>query len=251
MKAEVVASYQENVFNVRGQSLLPQSPRRSKPLPPKKWTPTKKRGRPPGAKNKVADPNQSNFVRDPFTSSNKDVAVDVDVDTDDSLDPDFLSALPNDVSAELIAEHARKEKPLEGHVGGLALAAPKKWQPVPLESMVQQELKLPPREPKPTFTTQKLSSLAELRETLSAWQEEFRVEGPHPDDVGAMERYLRRVVLDERDLGKVQGVVRWLGWLVEDGDDNEGMRAWREALEGIKEKVQDAVKERGLGRLDL
>jgi DNA repair protein REV1 len=35
------------------------------------------------------------------------------------------------------------------------------------------------------------------------------------------------------------------------GDDNAGTRSWGEALEGMKGKVQEAVKERGLGRLEL
>jgi len=63
---------------------------------------------------------------------------------------------------------------------------------------------------------------------------------------------LRRVVLDERDMSKVVSLVRWLSWLIEESDDdNKGTRAWTTALEGIKEKVQAAVEERGLGMLDL
>jgi DNA repair protein REV1 len=195
MKAEILASYKSNRSNARGQSLLPQSPRKSKPLPPKKWTPTKKRGRPPGSKNK-ADPSQSNFVRDPFKPAPKAIAVEVDVDSEDDLDPEFLSALPDDMRAELIAEHALRQKLPKGRVGELSLAAPRKRKPIPLEPIGQRKLKLPPREPRPSFTTQGLSTLPELRETLSAWFEEFRQEGPHPDDVAAMERYLKRVVLD-------------------------------------------------------
>ncbi|KAG0651053.1 Rev1 terminal deoxycytidyl transferase [Hyphodiscus hymeniophilus] len=250
MKAEVLASYKSNGPNARGQSLLPQSPRKSKPLPPKKWTPTKKRGRPPGSKNRLTDPSQSNFIRDPFKSAPKPITVEAEDDSDDGLDPDFLSALPEDMRAELVAEHMRKQK-AKGVVAELSLAAPKKRKPIPLEPMGQRRLKLPPREPRPTFTTQGLSTLPQLRETLSAWFEEFSKEGPHPDDVGAMERYLKRVVLDERDLGKVQAIVRWLAWLVDCGDDSHGTRSWGRALEGMKDKIQDAVKERGLGRLEL
>jgi len=114
----------------------------------------------------------------------------------------------------------------------------------------QRKLRVPPREPRPTFTTQELSTLPELRETLNAWFEEFKDEGPHPDDVAAMERYLRRVVLDERDMAKVVRVVRWIDWLISEADaENKGTRMWTEALDGMKEKVQLAVKERGLGAL--
>ena len=116
----------------------------------------------------------------------------------------------------------------------------------------QRKLRLPPREPRPTFTTQELSTLPQLRDTLSAWHREFSDDGPHPDDVAAMERYLRRVVLDERDMAKVVGVIRWITWLLDESpSDNAGKRVWTKALEGIKEKVQGAVKERGLGKLEL
>jgi DNA repair protein REV1 len=69
-----------------------------------------------------------------------------------------------------------------------------------------------------------------------------------------MERYLRRVVVEEKYMTKVVGVVKWIAWLIDDDDnddDNEGSRIWKASLESIKEKVQSAVKERGLGLLDL
>jgi len=114
-------------------------------------------------------------------------------------------------------------------------------------------LRLPKRAPRPTFTMRELSTLEELRETVSQWYEEFRGEGPHPEDVAAMERYLRRVVVDERDMAKVVGVVKWITWLVdgEESPEGDGTRMWRGALESIKEKVQSAVQERCLGKLDL
>ena len=250
MKVEVLASYRSNGHNAKGQTLLPQSPRKIKPLPHKKWTPTRRRGRPTILKSKVPDLSQSNFVRDPFKSAPQAIMVEAEVDSYEGLDYDFLSALPDDMRAELIAEHMLKQKS-KGGVSELSLAAPRKRKAIPLEPLGQRKLKLPPREPRPTFTTQNLSTLPELRETLSAWFEEFRMEGPHPDDVGAMERYLKRVVLDERDLGKVRAIIRWLTWLVDSGEVHQGTTSWGEALEGMKDKVQEAMRDRGLGTLEL
>jgi DNA repair protein REV1 len=81
----------------------------------------------------------------------------------------------------------------------------------------------------------------------------LREEGPIEGDVGALERYLVRVVSDERDLEKVVGVVRWLRWLVDDDAQPHGAgnRAWRRAIEGIEHKIQEAVRERGMGALVL
>ena len=246
MKAELLASHSSHAAKNSAQSLLPQSPPKPRPIPPKKTTPIKRRGRPPGSRNKKDDPYQSNFVRDPSFHNSKEPSPDADSD----LDADFLSALPEDMRLEIIAEHARKQKTKSSRCGGLSLVKKRRPPEAPPPQTAQRKLRLPPREPKPTFTTQELSALPQLRETLSAWFAEFADDGPHPDDVAAMERYLRRVVLEERDLGKVVSVVRWIGWLVDEGE-GEGTEVWRRALEGIKEKVQDAVQERGLGRLEL
>jgi len=240
MKAEVLASH-------AAQSRAPLTPRKPKALPPiKKWTPTKRRGRPAGSKNRKEDP-YSTLTQSNFVSGKRDPGA-KDEDREDTLDPEFLSALPEDMRAEVIAEHKRKRLAKSG----VRVGFNKKRRPYEPPRVGQRRLRLPAREPKPTFTTQNLTTLKELRETVGKWFREFKDDGPHPDDVGAMERYLRRVVVDEKDLAKAEGLVKWIAWLVDDNDDeNEGARLWRSALESIKEKVQSAVKERGLGRLEL
>ncbi|KAF8866391.1 DNA repair protein [Acephala macrosclerotiorum] len=262
MKAEILASYGHQAGPSRGpgaQSVLPQSPRKAPPVNSTKkiTTPTKKRGRgrPPGATNK---PRSIILKPDPHSTLQQSAFVALkpgdlkpgdDGYSSDILDPDFLSALPEDVRLEILTEHKRKQLAKKG---GLITTAPKKRRPPEPVPLGQRKLRLPPREPRPTFTTRELSSVSELRDTLGAWYREFAADGPHPDDVAAMERYFRRVILDERDLGKVVTVVKWLTWLIDESDeDNEGTKIWSKALEGIKEKVQSAVRERGLGRLEL
>ncbi|CZT08410.1 probable DNA repair protein MUS-42 [Rhynchosporium graminicola] len=257
MKAEVLATYASHVIPGQ-QGLLPQSPRKGLHIiPPKRTTPTKKRGRgrPPGARAKIKpDPHsnltQANFVANKGTSS-RDTGGELEgYKSDDTLDPDFLAALPEDMRQEVMNEYRRKRLAKKG--GLMTTAALKKRRPPDPLPLAQRKIRLPPREPRPTFTTAELSTLPQLRDTLSAWYREFADDGPHPDDVAAMERYLRRVILDERDMSKVVGVVKWLGWLIDESDgDNEGTKVWSEAYHGIKEKVQVAVKERGLGKLEL
>jgi DNA repair protein REV1 len=259
MKAEVLASYSLNAGPAHAQSLLPQSPRKIRPPnPTKRSTPIKKRGRPPGALNRKnrQDPysalTQSNFVPSKAEASVRpgDNGAESDGYSSDTLDPDFLSALPEDVRQELVSEHKRKRLAKRG--GLMTSTVGKKRRPPEAPQLGQRKLRLPPRDPRPTFTTRELSTLPQLRDTLTAWYKEFAEDGPHPDDVAAMERYLRRVVLDERDMSKAVGLVRWLRWLIEESDNNnEGTRAWTMALEGMKENVQSAVKERGLGLLEL
>lgn len=261
MKAEVLASYAGRAVPAPAQQgLLPQSPRKGLHIiPPKRTTPTKKRGRgrPPGSRNgpRIIKPDrdsnltQANFVAHKSGLLNGRDQQAEDGDVSDTLDPDFLSALPEDMRQEVMDDFRRKRLVKRG---GLMTSVPLKKRRPPDVPAIQRKIRLPPREARPTFTTQELSTLPELRNTLRAWYQEFSDEGPHPDDVAAMERYLRRVVLDERDVSKVVAVVRWVQWLIDESDEGtEGTRVWSLALDGIKEKVQDAVKERGLGRLEL
>merc|ERR1712093_533940 len=181
---------------------------------------------------------------------NRDPGGESDGYNSDTLDPDFLAALPEEMRQEIMNEHRRKRLAKKG--GLITTAAIKKRRPPDLTPLGQRKIRLPPRQPRPTFTTQELSTLPELRDTLSEWYREFADDGPHPDDVAAMERYLRRVILDERDMSKVLGVVKWLEWLIDEADeDNEGTKIWSDAFDGIKEKVQLAVRERGLGKLEI
>lgn len=246
MKAEVLASYSAQGSG-RQQTILPQSPRKNKTRPPKKMTPTKKRGRPVGSKNKKEDSfpslTQSNFVL------GKSADTSVYSEAPELLDLDFLAALPEEMRLEILAETRQKRLAKRG---GLAASNIKKRHPPEPAEPGQKKLILPRRDPRPTFTTRGLWKGDELRGTVQMWHTEFRDDGPHSEDVQALERYLRRVVTDERNLSKARGVIKWLTWLVdEDESTDNGQKLWLTALESIKGSVQVAVQERGLGILDL
>jgi DNA repair protein REV1 len=262
IRAEILRTYAKTSTTPRAQGLLPQSPRKNRIIPPnKKTTPTKKRTgllfR--GLKNSsISTLTQSNFVVGASTTVSGYKPDHDGTDSDshaepetDTFDPAFLAALPEDVRAEVLADHRRQR------LAKRSLAAPsRKARPEP-KSLPggQRRIRLPPKPKKPTFTTAELTTLPQLRVTLSAWHQEFLSEGPHPDDVAAMERYLRRVVLEERDMAKAEGVVKWLAWLVDASEEEEeaktGLGPWRSAVEDVKGKIQDAVRTRGLGPLDL
>jgi len=154
------------------------------------------------------------------------------------------------VRAEIMAEHRQQ---LLQKKGALVTSVPLSKKPKKPElAIVLQKLRLPKRNQRPTFTTRDLSTSGELKSTLKEWHDEFIEDGPIAGDVGALERYLVRVVSDERDLEKVVGVMRWLRWLVEDNDRYEaGRKSWEGAIDGIEQKIQEAVRERGLGKLVL
>ncbi|KFY64069.1 hypothetical protein V496_03502 [Pseudogymnoascus sp. VKM F-4515 (FW-2607)] len=257
VKAEVLASYGAIRGNLPQQRIASLSPRKigTSNLAKKPTTPTKKPTSLLLKSRHSKSTSNSTLIQSNFFTGRKgesstrpgDIAND-----SDAIDPDFLAAIPEDMRDEIIAEHKRARL-----VARSGLVAPTKSKKRPPElPQGQRKLQLPPRPPKPTFTTADISVLPDLRQTISRWYTEFRNEGPHEDDVKAMERYLRRVVLDEKDMAKAVSVVKWMVWLIYDsgGDGFQtdiGEKGWREALNGIKEHIQQAVSERGVGSIDF
>jgi DNA repair protein REV1 len=271
VKAEVLASYPSqptHSLSRRGQTLLPQSTRNVDSISfttttRMQTTPTKKRGsflsRGRGAKRDMSRPTltQSSFITTTSSvgisigesSKGKDVPA-----GPESLDPDFLAALPEDVRTEVISEHRHTRL---AHLSGLSLntnRAQKATIAGESNDTTHSKTSQPVQRPRPTFTTAGLSTLPELRLTLGAWHAEFADDGPLADDVAALQRYLRRVVTDEKDMDKAVAIVHWAQWLVTDkGADAaaDGRRAWETAIEEMKETIQEAVLERGLGTVEF
>ena len=252
VRAEILSFYQKSPRKPQAQAILPQSPRKVRSIKSSKkpLTPTKKR---PGLLFRgkhasKADVNstltQSNFVANrtlPNTNGN-DTANPSDTD---EVSAEFLSALPEDIRREILAQQRRDRLKKRG---GIDLASKKKaHRPAADHPVGQRRLQLPPRPPKPTFTAKKLSTLPELREMISAWYEEFRDEGPYGEDLEALGGYLRRVVCEELDLAKAVAIVKWLAWVVDEGGGSRD--EWKGAVERVKGEVQEAVRTRGLGRV--
>ncbi|RKF65080.1 DNA repair protein REV1 [Erysiphe neolycopersici] len=265
MKCEILANYNAHTPDTpsKNRTIL-------KPIT-KKHSPSKKRGRTRnlGLKTKH-DPRQLNFFS--FLENNKGQfnyeQVKFEENFQVELDPEFLSELPDDVRLELLDEQKRLQQQKQQRSNSCFLntihAANKKC--LAEQAPLPRKLILPERESRPTFTTHELSSLPQLRETTSAWYAECDSDGPHPEDVAAMVRYLRRVVIDERDMAKVVGLIRWLDYLITEGcscnndsgnscscdsKKNSSRNAWISAHNIIKDSIQLAVRERGLGKLDF
>ncbi|CAO2652263.1 Nn.00g005460.m01.CDS01 [Neocucurbitaria sp. VM-36] len=174
---------------------------------------------------------------------------------EEDLDPDFLSALPEELRKEVMEEHKRKK------LQAFRLAVTRKHkaaQPPNVHAPRPAQTIKVPRPSRPTFTTQKLSKEKDLRGAMKEWVKEFADEGPYAEDVQALVKYLEKVVLEERDLSKAVGVVKWIGWVIgeqEDWDGNEGVRfaskEWGGALEKIRGGVKGAAGKRGLARLSF
>ncbi|KAF4540967.1 DNA-repair protein UmuC-like protein [Lasiodiplodia theobromae] len=234
------------------------------PAHPKSPRKNRSRGRPPKAASlaaaAVASGNatltQSNFISTRLARPGRPLSRDgIDTDTDDanvtdpgettSPDPDFLAALPEDIRREVVEEHRRARLRKRG---GLALSTTTaaavaaegggRASPATSRPSGQRTIQLPPRPPRPTFTTRKLWQPDQLREAVQEWLREFRDDGPYREDVEALGAYLRKVVLEERDLDKA-------------GSVGKGKGKWEDTVAKVKEVVQECVADRGLGRVDL
>ncbi|KAL0254919.1 deoxycytidyl transferase [Diplodia seriata] len=311
VRAEVLSFYRQTPGGKGDQPVLPQSPRKNrivntnlskKPaLAP--FAGPRKRGRPTKAASLAAAAvasgsstlTQSNFIstrlaQPGYRPSSRDG---IETDTDDanttdpgersSPDPDFLSALPEDIRHELLEEHRRARLRKRG---GLTLstaaaaaaivandpsdgAAGDGSSPVSPSTNLppgQRTIQLPPRPPQPTFTTRRLWQPEKLRGAMREWLHEFRDDGPYHEDVDALGVYLRKVVLEERDLDKAVGLVKWFEWMVREefigggdgqsGGDTQrpaikGREGWEDTVAKVKGVVQESIAERGLGRVDL
>lgn len=300
VRAEIQAHYATSPSNRHkgAQSRLPQSPHKNHTLPSRAGpAPARRgRGRPRGSTNNLltrlkaartttSNNNglaQSNFVANRAQTHDHATDSEGGNDTDKDISSEFLEALPEDIRAEVLAQHRAAQ--LKRTAGIEISAKQRKKAPARRRGSVDQAglqyahnisadggrervLVLDARPARPTFTMQKLSEIGELREAISNWYAEFREEGPYGEDVEALGGYLGRVVGGEGDMGKAIGVCRWLSWVVEgdvadgdeggdkggdkDGGEEGGRQKWREALETARRFVREAVGERGLGGVDI
>ncbi|KAK1068077.1 deoxycytidyl transferase [Friedmanniomyces endolithicus] len=277
VRAEILGFYSNKSPGSRKrgeQALLPQSPRKLRSVPTAKQPVKRKRGgglfagRPRSnlRSGDYSTLTQANFVARPVSrhlqhdeGGGATTATDTDAEPvaqeEEAVDPEFLAALPEDVRREVLAQqrNARLQR-----AGGIDLSLhqrPKaqqrgKKRAGDEEAVPERVLVLPPRPARPTFTSRRLTELPDLREAVKAWYLEFEDEGPYEEDVVALERYLKDVVAEERDLRKAFAVVEWLDWLILGTEGGESARKdWIKALERTRAGLQDAADKRGLGRL--
>ncbi|KAL9622791.1 MAG: hypothetical protein Q9160_002910 [Pyrenula sp. 1 TL-2023] len=267
VRNELLAYYKSN-NNAQGQQVLPQSPRKPIPAPKKKInvTPTKKRtltafstrGR--GAK--APDFGGSTLTQSNFISVSKasTSALGPSERVSDVSD-EFLAALPPDIRREVLDQQKRERLKQRS---GLNLGTGRKKftthahrQDEPALPGGQRKLQLPPRPERPTFTSKKLSSIQDLREAMTQWVGEFKDEGPWDEDADALISYLKRVVIEEKDMEKAVSVVKWVSWLVTEevnGQDTvtpETRRSWADVCELMRQGVQSAVQSRGLQPIEF
>ncbi|KAL8715974.1 MAG: hypothetical protein Q9220_000641 [cf. Caloplaca sp. 1 TL-2023] len=260
VRAEVLTFYNRSPRKPNAQTLLPQSPHKNRIInhAKKVTTPTKKRpgllfrGKGYGKSNvaSLSTLTQSNFVAnrqaDRAAAGQKGVPP-----TDEEVSSEFLAALPDDIRQEILDQQRRDRLKRKA---GLDLGANQsKKRIVRKENQPpagQRRLHLPKRPPKPTFTAQKISALPDLRDAMKSWVEEFQDEAPFTEDVDALIGYLKKVVQEERDMSKAVAVVKWLKWLMTGLDRSSASTSgWDAVIAKVGKGVQEAIKERGLGRV--
>ena len=167
---------------------------------------------------------------------------------------EVFAVLPEDIQQELIEEQQRVRLLQESGRS----SSPTKTAPHQV-GMKERVLHLPSLLDRPTFTSRKLWRLPDLRDAVASWYEAFSSSGPFEEDAMTLGDYLRRVVIEEKDMDKASSVVRWLGWLIDDGrghvkdggeeSSSQSIITWEEAFRLQQQSVEDAVRQRGLPML--
>lgn len=261
MKAEILASYGSR--GAQAGPAQPQSPRRDRTIfrPQPKKSPAKRgrggiRGMLSRNREKQRDATagrvQTNFV----TAINRRAAVENDVEETEELDPEFLAELPEEVRREVLEDHRRRKLAQKAGLG-LNLHAPGRRGAAnrtrEAASGGQTTIVFPKPPPKVTFTATSLTSVQEVKDMLSAWHRETKDDGPHGADVEVFEKYLARIVTEERDMEKARKLVKWMEWIIEEEDESQarekGKEGWKDALNSVKLAVQTALDARGLGSM--
>lgn len=138
---------------------------------------------------------------------------------------------------------------------------------------------------KPTFTSAGLTEVSDIRDRISQWFKDYKPDGPYEEDTEILCNYLRRVVLEEYDMAKAVAIVNWVAMVVKLGsaDDDIGddiqkgasgmvknssearqdanemsgaellrtSRVWHKTVKQLKDAVNQAVRERGLGDIEF
>ncbi|KAG8169802.1 hypothetical protein KVR01_000547 [Diaporthe batatas] len=262
MKTEVLAQYAPRARNPPSVPVQPQSPRRDRIIRPQPQRSPAKRGRGRGGtrgmlsrtRERQRDASvglmQTSFV----AVGNRRSALESAVEEIEELDQAFLAELPEEVRKEVIADHRRRKLAQKSGLG-LNLQGPGRRHAADrargTASSGQTKIAFPKPPAKVSFTATSLTSIQEVKDMLSAWHRETQDEGPHRADVEVFERYLARVVTEERDMEKAKKLIRWLDWLVDDGEDSKGRQGWMDAFANVKNAVDRALGERGLGHMVL
>lgn len=255
VRRDVMAMYQTTTTSPRkgqDQTILPQSPRKNRVIAPvKKLGARKPRGgglfARARASNGTLTLTQANFVaRDTDTN---------DMSAAEEIDSDFLAALPPEIRKEVLDERRCAQLRHSGGIEATKSRTGNKRQETPANT-IDRFFQLPPRPQKPSFTSNKLTELPDLRKAVREWVKEFWDEVPYAEDTASLVTYLVAVVKQERDVDKAVKMVKWLDLMVEqevlDKEVAEDVKeGWGQACMEVKKGVQDAIVARGLPEVDF
>ncbi|KAL7925053.1 hypothetical protein ACQKWADRAFT_284931 [Trichoderma austrokoningii] len=190
---------------------------------------------------------EEGMVQTDFRSPGPVEEAQIEEDIED-LDPDFLTELPENLRRDVIADYRRRLLALQL---GLEISDLKGHRETSVLPGGQRTIQFPMLPPVISFSGS-VTSLPEIKDMVDAWHSQTRKAGPHKRDVDVLERYLVKVIKEERDLSKAVSLIKWLSVVVDqDRADSRGRRAWKLAVGGIKAAMQAAVEERGLAPLQI
>ena len=272
VRKDIVSQYAKSPSKSRpqlGQTVLPQSPRKNRTIKTAGFSRGTTRGRPRGgsllARLRGATTRSSNptLTQANFVAAHQDS----DSDTNGVIAPEFLEALPDELRAEVMENHRKEQLKRKAglEVWKRRRQLSRRSIDQPIKQGGERVFRLESRPLKATFTQRKLSEPQDLRKVVTSWYNEFKEDGPYEEDVDELSKYLRSVVVDERDMLKAVNLVKWLALAHEQspnsstGDSTDASqqhssgatKAWMDVVLSLKNAANEAAHCRGLGAFDF
>ncbi|RPA89231.1 hypothetical protein L873DRAFT_1722792 [Choiromyces venosus 120613-1] len=236
-----------------------QSPRKNRHLPWSKKgppTPTKRRKPifppanpapppPPPAEAQILDPQGIDVSPWLFTTGQVNKPLFLTLDAESQQDVIREARRHHTAHLALLAARARESAALQQRIANAYI----------LPALPRQRYLGPGRIP--------VGNIGEIRSMLEGWFAEKRSEAPERRDVRLVAEFLKRLVVVELNISKAAAAVRIFRRVVEEGLDGVGNAAggqggveevdggWRGVVDEFVDAVQEGVRERGLGPLDL
>lgn len=198
---------------------------------------------------------QGNFVSRPtrrdLTSTFRTVAQATAISSSPSADIDreVLAGLPDDIRREILSEDRNRRLIMRRREGRQAvLAEADKVQAVHAVEKLRRTIALPVPPHDSRFGDLGTESLQSLQQYLITWFQNECDEGPAKEDVVDFEGYLCVLVSEERDIEKVEALLRWF-WLVVNREHHSF--AWKQTVGDLVDRINDTMVAHGFGELRI
>ncbi|CCG83408.1 putative DNA damage repair protein Mus42 [Taphrina deformans PYCC 5710] len=161
------------------------------------------------------------------------------------IDREVLAGLPDDIRKEVLNEDRNRRWNQRKKEERLTLAS----KSGPTEVLkARRTIELPVESSGLQFGDLAQESIQSLRRYLSTWYKDELESGPQSEDMQDFEGYLKVLIVNDRDLERVEALLRWLWLLVQRHGESF---VWIQRVRELIEETNRVMVEQNLGELQI